>query len=99
MVNELLMNVRIKELILLSLGFGKDKPKMNVFLVPFVDKMNTLATLGVQYKKNNKEIDIKVVTKIYCSDSVARAAVQGFDQFNKLYKCNQCLHPGEWVQS
>ncbi|XP_033226058.1 uncharacterized protein LOC117178736 [Belonocnema kinseyi] len=35
MVNELLMHTRRKELILVGLWFGKNKPNMNVFLGPF----------------------------------------------------------------
>ena len=99
MVNELPVHVRTKELILVALWFGKDKPNMNVFLGPFVDQMNTLATKGVQCKINNKEVNVKVFTKVCCVDSVARAPVQGFSQFNGSYGCNQCLHPGEWVQN
>lgn len=44
MVNELPYNVRTKELIVVGLWFGKDKPDMNVFLGPFVENMNKLST-------------------------------------------------------
>ena len=47
MVNELPVHVRTNELILVALWFGKDKPNMNVFLGPFIDQMNTLATKQV----------------------------------------------------
>ena len=72
---------------------------MIVFLGPFVDKMNALATKGVQCKINDDEINVKVFTKVCCVDSVARTPVQGFSQFNESYGCNQCLHPGEGVQN
>ncbi|XP_043461949.1 uncharacterized protein LOC122498329 [Leptopilina heterotoma] len=72
---------------------------MNVFLGPFVDRMNNLATKGVQCSINGEPINIKLYTQVCCVDSVARAPVQGFVQFNGCYGCNQCLHPGEWVRN
>lgn len=79
MVNELPINIRTKELVLV--------------LGPFVDRMNNLATKGVQCSINGEPINIKLYTQVCCVDSVARAPLQGFVQFNGCYGCNQCLHP------
>ena len=84
MVNELPFNVRSKELILAGLWFGKDKPNMNVFLKPFVER-------GL----NGLEIFIEVFPFICSVDSVARAPVQGFVQFNGSFGCGHCLYPGQ----
>ena len=65
-VNELPVHVRTKELILVALWFGKDKPNMNVFLSPLVDQMDTLATKGIQCKINDKDFNVKVFTKVCC---------------------------------
>ena len=99
MVNELPYNIRTKELILVGLWFGKNKPNMNVFLCPFVEKMYSLSSTGVQCLINGIELSIKIFALICCVDSVARAPVQGFVQFNGSYGCNQCLHPGVSVKS
>ncbi|XP_051156773.1 uncharacterized protein LOC127278885 [Leptopilina boulardi] len=97
MVNELPYHIRSKNLILIGLWFGKDKPKMNVFLKPFVQKMKVLSTAGVKCKVGVEEMNIKIFAQVCCCDSVARAPVMGFVQFNGCYGCHQCLHPGEWV--
>ena len=99
MVNELPFNVRSEELILVGLWFGKDKPNMNVFLKPFVESMNELSCQGVQCIINGSEICIKVFPLVCSVNSVARAPVQGFVQFNGSFGCGHCLHPGQWVQN
>ena len=95
MLNELPYEVRTKELILVGLWFGKNKPNMNAFLGPFIETMNTLSTKGVACTIDGFQILIKIFALICCVDSVAPAPVQGFSQFNGSYGCNQCLHPGE----
>ena len=90
---------KCKELVLAGLWFGKDKPNMPIFLEPCVDQMNKLSSKGVQCIINGVEKCINVFTLICCVDSVARAPVQGFTQFNGAYGCGQCLYPGEWVQN
>ena len=54
---------------------------------------------GIPCNINGSSIWIKIFCLVCCVDSVARAPVQGFVQFNGSYGCNQCLHPGEWVQN
>ena len=99
MVNELPYQVRSKELILAGLWSGKDKPNMQIFLQPFVEQMNELSGNGVECVINGIKMCIQIFTFICSVDSVARAPVQGFTQFNGSYGCGQCLHPGEWVRS
>lgn len=82
MVNELPFQVRTKELILAGLWFGKEKPNMNVFLEPFVDIINELSSRGIKCIINGTNMCIKFFTFICCVDSVVRAHVQGFTQFN-----------------
>ncbi|XP_051176780.1 uncharacterized protein LOC127291625 isoform X1 [Leptopilina boulardi] len=99
MVKELPFSVRSKELILAALWFGKDKPNMNVFLDPFVNSMNKLSVLGVPCNLNNSISRIKIFPLVCSVDCVARAPVQGFNQFNGKYGCGLCLHPGVWVKN
>ncbi|XP_043472842.1 uncharacterized protein LOC122505365 [Leptopilina heterotoma] len=98
MVNELPYNVRTKELIVVGLWFGKDKPNMQVFLDPFVETMNKLSTEGVSCKINGNNRNIKIFPLVCCVDTVARAPMLGFVQFNGKYGCHLCLHPGESVK-
>lgn len=91
MVNEVPFKVRTKELILAGLWFGKDKPDMNVFFKPYVDEMRELSTKGVECVINGVERVINIFNLICCVDSVARAPVQGFTQFNGRYGCSLCL--------
>lgn len=99
MLNELPYNVRTKDLVLAGLWFGKGKPDMDIFLAPFVQNMNELATTGIQCNINGIACCIKIFTLVCCVDAVARAPVQGFVQFNAYKGCGQCLHPGEWVRN
>ncbi|XP_043476020.1 uncharacterized protein LOC122507401 [Leptopilina heterotoma] len=98
MLNELPFNVRSIELILVGLWFGKDKPNMSSFLLPFVQSMNNLATKGVACIINNVECIIKIFALVCCVDAAARAPVQGFIKYNGKYGCGQCLHPGKWIK-
>ena len=91
--------MRTNELVLVGLWFGKDKPDMNVFLAPFVEHMNQLSTTGIECNINGIQRCIRLFPLVCCVDSVARAPVQGFVQFNGKNGCGLCLHPGMWVQN
>lgn len=80
-----------------ALWFGHDKPNMNVFLTQFVNGINKLSTVGFQATIENEIKTIKVFAVCCCVDSVARAPMQGFIQFNGYYGCPWCLHPGTSV--
>ncbi|XP_051155210.1 uncharacterized protein LOC127277859 [Leptopilina boulardi] len=97
MLNELPIHVRTNNLIVVGLWFGKTKPDMNVFLDPFVEKMNILGDEGITCTVKNKKQIIKLFCLVCCVDSVARAPIQGLTQFNGKFGCNWCKHPGEWV--
>ena len=82
MVNEVEYHVGSKELVLAGLRFSKDKPNATIFLESCVDQMNKLSSKDIQCIVDGVEKCIKVFTSICCVDSVARAPVQGFTQFN-----------------
>lgn len=97
MVNELPIQYRLNNLITCGLWINKNKPKMDVFLNPFVIAMNRLSTDGIISKICLDERVIKVYVLICCVDSVARAPVQGIKLFNGKYGCSWCEHPGVWA--
>lgn len=70
---------------------------MNVFLKPFVEKINVFSEKGVDCNIKGKVLSVKVYTLICCVDSIARPPIQGFIQFNNAYGCPWCLHRGQWV--
>ena len=98
-INELPFSVRASKPLITGIWFGRDKPIMNIFLKPFVDYMNTLSRSGVTCTIANERRRIKIFTLCCCVDSVARAPVQGFIQFNGYFGCGWCLHPGNYVAS
>lgn len=59
-VNESPVNIRTSKAITFGLWFGRNKPKMNLFLKPFVDKMNDMSTQGIPCKIKTKIRNIKV---------------------------------------
>lgn len=77
MVNELPIEVRTSELLVLALWFSKSKSDMNVFLQGFVNEMNELSNTGVVCSILEECRLIKPFA-ICCSvDSVARPPMQG----------------------
>ena len=96
-INEMPFRVRTSNPIVCGMWFSKDKPKMNIFLKPFVVYMNQLANEGIKGKINNEERVIKIHTLCCFVDSVARAPMQDMMQINGYYGCSWCMHPGEYV--
>ncbi|XP_051153467.1 uncharacterized protein LOC127276837 isoform X2 [Leptopilina boulardi] len=99
MLNELPFSVKTNNLIVVGLWFSKKKPEMNVFLEPFVTKMNELGDEGIPCTINNKEDRVKVFCLVCCVDSIARAPMLGLTQFNGKYGCPWCKNPGSWVEN
>lgn len=97
-INEVPMQVRNNDVILWALWFGKNKPKMNIYMQKFVQNINTLSAEGIPCNINHEIKKIKPYAICCCVDSVARAPMQGLIQFNGYYGCNWCLHPGTLVK-
>ena len=98
-INELPIHLRRKHVLLTALWFGVSKPVMSCFLKPFISECNELAVNGFTWVTETKETCTIFVHALICSvDSVARCMVQGIKQFNGLYGCSWCLHPGQQVE-
>lgn len=99
-INELPADIRFKaeNVLLAGLWFGAKDPRMDVFMIPFMEEALSLHNTGFNWKKQSGEtVTSKVVTLCCCLDSVARPMVQGIKQFNGYYGCSYCLHPGKNV--
>lgn len=94
-VNELPPALRKKHMILCGLWFGSGKPNANGFLRDFVGQLKDLSINGFKWTLNNKVVTSTVDLLAVCVDSVARAPVQNFVQFNGYNGCSWCLEPGK----
>lgn len=99
-VNEIPPDIRDKHVLLCGLWFGSSKPDMHSFFKPFVKECVSLSEHGFQWQdpKNKSSTTVKVYALCCVCDSVARPMVQNFKQFNGVYGCSFCLHPGEHVK-
>lgn len=89
-INELAYMERKKNLILGGLWFGS-KPNMTTFLKPFVNELIKLHDEGLTLKNGKNP---RVHCLVAPVDSVARPMLQNIKQFNGLFGCSYCLHPG-----
>lgn len=97
-LNELGPEQRRSRVMLVSLWFGKGKPKlMNEFLKPFVEECQILFHEGVSYERRGISVTKRVWVLVGVIDSVARPLLRNSFQFNGEYGCGLCLHPGEYV--
>ena len=64
---------------------------MSIFLAPFVDMINRITEDGIPCVINEKNRILRLYIVSCCVDSVARAPMQRFKQFNGKCACNWCL--------
>lgn len=98
MVNEAIVPKRGKHLILAGLWYGKIKPRMDVFLEPFVEQIKSLSDSGMKYAHKNKIYKVNLYIICCCVDTIARSPMQGVKGVNGYYCCSWCLIEGKWCQ-
>ncbi|XP_033106065.1 uncharacterized protein LOC117108209 [Anneissia japonica] len=95
-INEIIPRERNKHTVLSGLWFGYTEPDMTLFLQPFVDDAENLATTGIKWQSSNgKIISSKFVPLVAAVDSVARPMLQNTTQYNGMFGCAMCKHPGK----
>lgn len=97
MINELPPHLRSSNILLTGLWFGHNKPKMNTFLMPFVNECKELEETG--FLCSGESIPRKVYALICSSDSPARAMLRNCKQFNGKCGCDWCEHEGVTVNN
>ncbi|XP_032690727.1 uncharacterized protein LOC116853675 isoform X2 [Odontomachus brunneus] len=97
MIHELTPELRSKHILLAGLWVHKNQPNMNLFLNPFITEANVLATEGIKWHYNNREIITKVLPICCCVDSAARCTLLCMKKFNGSYGCTFCEHPTKSV--
>ena len=100
MIVELPPRLRKKFIVLSFLWVGPGKPtKIDAIMKGMVDELKRLATSGFQWLRDGKLITSTVHLICVSVDTIARAPIQNFIQFNGRYGCPWCLHPGKTVVS
>ena len=83
--------IRHKRILCNTLWSDIYKPNFNELLKPFISEMLTLGSVGMYWMKNNEIKHTKVFLTLVTADSVARAPLQGIQQFNGKQGCPSCL--------
>ncbi|XP_046395709.1 cytoplasmic dynein 2 heavy chain 1 [Ischnura elegans] len=97
-INELPPKERSKHMLLAGIWVGNKDPNMSIFLKPFVEEANVLATEGVNWTLKGEAVNSKVIPLCVSVDSVARSRILNMSQFNGYYGCTLCYHKGEFTR-
>ena len=81
-VNELVLPLRRKHIIMASIWLSKKKPVCNQYLIPFVKESKELATRGVSVSVGGVIRTIHIKPVVCISDSIARPTLRNSTQFN-----------------
>lgn len=76
--------------------FGSNKPDISIFLDIFVKTMNRISSIGIPCVIKEKTVNIKVFLLLAPVENPARAPMNGTMQFNEIYGCDWCYHPGNY---
>lgn len=99
LLNELPVDERRKNIMLVSLWFGKGKPTpIREYLKPFVDECILLYKKGFSYEYEGQDYTKRCRVLNCVCDSVQRPIMGGSTQFNREFGCGLCLHPGKRVE-
>lgn len=97
--NEIPAAARQNHVVVCGLWFNRKKANMNVFLKHLVKQLNLLSKDGFPVTIKGERRIIKFFTLVCSVDAIARSPIQGTKQFNGLFGCPWCLHPGAWDAS
>ena len=74
----------------MGLWFGRSKPKLNTFLLPFVNECKSLEEEGFLFP--GESVSRKVFALVCSSDSPVRTMLRNCKQFNGKFGCDWCEH-------
>lgn len=84
-----------ENVILCALWCGPGKPPVHDLLMPVMDMMKNLLTVGITMHTPDGMKTIRGKLMVGVFDLPAKAIVLNTKQFNGQYGCSTCLHPGE----
>lgn len=93
-LNELPPKLRDKHTLLVGMWVGKS-PDMQLYLQPFVNEVNDVATNGFTWNRNGQEVKSLVIPTCCCVDSQARWKVLNMKACTGYQACTICEHPGD----
>lgn len=97
-LNEIPIETRMKQPMIVGLWFGKSKPNLECVLKPLVQYLNQLSKDGVNVKLNNQKVNLAFNVICGCADSPARADMQGISYYSGYYSCPWCLIKGKYIK-
>ena len=83
--------------LLCGLWFGPQKPAIKALLQPVVKMLQSLYTVGLTVKVRSGAKTIRAILLNAVFDLVAKAPILNMKQFNGMYGCLVCTHPGTTV--
>ena len=88
---------KYKNILLTGLWYGKDKPNVQLFLNNFVNELSDLST-GCDFQDDTGQ-PIPSICRIQSvvPDLPAKAMLFNVKQYNGLFGCSTCKHPGTYV--
>ena len=97
LLNELPPQIRKKYLMICALWLGIGKPNVKLLFEDVIDEIKELSKSGFQWTFQGRTITSTVDVIAVCADSVARAPIQNFLQFNGFFGCSWCEQQGETI--
>ena len=86
-------------ILLCGLWHGPTKPPMKKLLDPVLQALDQLSVSGIQMRTPDGECRVRAKVVMGLFDLPAKAAVLCMKQFNGVYGCNVCTHPGRQIRS
>lgn len=93
-INELPPNMRQKFMFLGGLYVDNKEPSMMGFLHPIVLQLNSLATRGIEWRRDGNLVTSKFVVTCFCVDGKANCQMLNMVPWSSHYGCTSCLYYG-----
>ncbi|KAK3910858.1 Halomucin [Frankliniella fusca] len=97
-MNKLPPKLRMQNILLGGLWFGKKQPPMNLLLQPLSEQAARLSN-GFVIQVQNEPVDVRAFITGCCVDSGARGKVQGIKSHGGYFACNWCFIHGEYIDN
>ena len=99
-INELDIRFKSKFVMLSSLWFASKKPNPDSYMQPFVEEGRKLFREGVTWRDKDGNVHrTRVMVLLSTFDSVARPMFSAMTQYNGLFGCTFCFHPGVSIRT
>ena len=87
----------LKNLVSCGLWYGSSKPDYDLFQISFTSQISQLMKNGFTAKIDENIVKFYLNIQAQLADLPAKAASLKMKQFNGMYGCTICYHPGELI--